>query len=79
MDLSAKEVIDKLKIVKFISEYLNIKNKLDLKKRNEIEVLKTHGDNNKILKLLKYNIQKDIFLELPKIIEWYKKNKIWKF
>ena len=49
------------------------------KKRNEIEVLKTHGDNNKILKLLKYNIQKDIFLELPKIIEWYKKNKIWKF
>ena len=49
-----------------------------MKKKNKIEVIKTHGSNKKILKLLNYKINKKIFIELPKIIDWYKKNKIWK-
>ena len=78
-NICSKKPIDTFKIVKFISKYLNTKTKLNLKKRNDIEVIKTHGDNKKILKLTNYRIKKDIFFELPKIIEWYKKNKIWKF
>jgi UDP-glucuronate 4-epimerase len=78
-NICSKKPIDTFRVVKFISEYLNETTKLDLKKRNEIEVLKTHGNNSKILKFVKYKIKKDIFLELPKIIDWYKKNKIWKF
>ena len=78
-NICSKKPIDTFRIVKFISEYLNLTTKLNLKKRNEIEVLKTHGDNSKIIKFTNYRIKKDIFFELPRIIEWYKKNKIWKF
>ena len=64
--------------MKFISNFVNIKPKLIKKKRNSIEVLKTHGDNKKILSFLKIKLKKNIFFELPKIITWYKKNQIWK-
>ena len=53
--------------------------KIIKKKRNKIEVLKTHGDNKKILNYLNIKLKKNIFIELPEIINWYKKNKIWKF
>ena len=66
------------KLVNFISNFLNIKPKLIKKNRNYIEVLKTHGDNKKILNYLKIKLNKNIFFELPRIINWYKKNQIWK-
>ena len=63
----------------FIAKFIGIKPKLTLRARNQIEVVKTHGDNRKILKFLKYKIKKNIYLELPKIIAWYKQNKIWNY
>ena len=56
----------------------NIKPIIIKKKRNSIEVLKTHGDNKKILGFLKIKLARNIFFELPAIIEWYKKKQIWK-
>ena len=78
-NICSNNPVDINKLVKFISKYLNIKPNIIKKKRNKIEVLKTHGDNKKILKFLKIKLKKNIFLELPGIIHWYKKNKIWKF
>ena len=78
-NICSKKPVDLNKLVKFISKYLNIKPNIIKKKRNKIEVLKTHGDNKKILNFLKVKLKKNIFYELPEIINWYKKNKIWKF
>ncbi len=71
--------IDINKLAIFISKILKTKPNLILKKRNKIEVIKTHGNNNKILKFLNYKIKKNIFDELPGIIDWYKRNKIWRY
>ena len=70
---------DKDKWLELNKKYSGIWPNIIKKKRNKIEVLKTHGDNKKILKFLKVKLRKNIFLELPEIINWYKKNKIWKF
>ncbi len=72
-NICSNKPIDIYKLSVFISNYLRIKSKLELKKRNTIEVIKTHGNNRKILKLLNYKIKKNIFLELPAIIDWYQK------
>ena len=77
-NICSNNPIELNKLVKFISNFVNIKPKLTKKKRNSIEVLKTHGDNKKILSFLKIKLKKNIFFELPKIITWYKKNQIWK-
>ena len=77
-NICSNNPIDLNKLVKFISNFLNIKPKIIKKKRNSIEVLKTHGDNKKILGFLKIKLRKNIFFELPTIIDWYKKNQIWK-
>ena len=77
-NICSNDPIDLNKLVKFISNFVNIKPKIIKKKRNNIEVLKTHGDNKKILSFLKIKLTKNIFFELPTIIEWYKKNQIWK-
>ncbi len=77
-NICSNNPIELNKLVKFISNFVNIKPKLIKKKRNNIEVLKTHGDNKKILSFLKIKLKKNIFFELPKIITWYKKNQIWK-
>ena len=77
-NICSDDPIDLNKLVKFISNFVNIKPKIIKKKRNSIEVLKTHGDNKKILSFLKIKLKKNIFFELPKIITWYKKNQIWK-
>jgi len=70
--------VDISKLVKYIYKKVDIKPKIINKNRNNIEVLKTHGDNKKILKFLNTKISKDIYLDLPEIIDWYKHNKIWK-
>ncbi len=69
--------IDIYKLSILISKLLKKKTNIVFKKRNKIEVLKTHGSNKKVLKLINYSIKKNIFFELPRIIEWYKKNKIY--
>ena len=77
-NICSDDPIDLNKLVKFISNFVNIKPKIIKKKRNSIEVLKTHGDNKKILGFLKIKLARNIFFELPTIIEWYKKKQIWK-
>ena len=77
-NICSNDPIDLNKLVKFISNFANIKPKIIKKKRNSIEVLKTHGDNKKILGFLKIKLTKNIFFELPTIIQWYKKKQIWK-
>ena len=78
-NICSNKPIDINKLSLFIAKFVGIKPKLSLRARNQIEVVKTHGDNRKILKFLKYKIKKNIYLELPKIITWYKQNKIWNF
>jgi len=78
-NICSNKPIDINKLAVFISRILKKKPQLIFKKRNKIEVIKTHGSNKKILKFLDYKIQKNIFYELPKIIDWYKVNKIWKY
>tara|TARA_Y100001970_G_C14220489_1_gene852371 strand:+ start:779 stop:1753 length:975 start_codon:yes stop_codon:yes gene_type:complete len=78
-NICSNKPIDIYKLSIFIAKFLDKKPKLILRARNQIEVFKTHGDNRKILKFLKYKIKKNIYLELPKIINWYKQNKIWKY
>ena len=78
-NICSNKPIDINKLSLFIAKFVGIKPKLSLQARNQIEVVKTHGDNRKILKFLKYKIKKNIYLELPKIITWYKQNKIWNF
>ena len=60
-NICSNKPIDIYKLSVFISNYLNIKSKLKFKERNTIEVIKTHGNNRKILKLLNYKIQKIFF------------------
>ena len=74
-NICSNKPIDINKLSLFIAKFVGIKPKLTLRARNQIEVVKTHGDNKKILKFLK----KNIYSELPKIINWYKQNKIWKY
>ena len=78
-NICSNNPVDLNKLVKFISKSVNIDPKIIKKNRNKIEVLKTHGDNKKILSFLKIKLKKNIFFELSEIINWYKKNQIWKF
>ena len=77
-NICSNKPIDINKLSSFIAKFLGKKPKFVFKDRNKIEVIKTHGDNKKILKFLNYKIKKNIYLELPKIINWYKQNRIWK-
>ena len=77
-NICSNQPIDINKLLLFISKVLKLRPNLSMKKRNKIEVIKTHGSNKKILKLLNYKIRKNIFEEIPKIVDWYKKNQIWK-
>ena len=78
-NICSNKPIDINNLSLFIAKYIGKKPKLIFRARNQIEVIKTHGDNRKILKFLKYKIKKNIYLELPKIINWYKQNKIWNY
>ena len=70
--------VDISKLLNVITKYTKIKTKIQKVGKNEIEVFKTHGDNLKIKKYLKLNKFKNIFYEIEKIVNWYKKEKIWK-
>jgi UDP-glucuronate 4-epimerase len=78
-NICSNKPIDIYKLSIFISKILKTKPRLIFKKRNKIEVIKTHGSNKKILNFLGYKIKKNIFKEIPEIINWYKENKIWKY
>jgi hypothetical protein len=62
-----------------MNKIIKIKNKIFKVKRNNADVLITHGDNSKIKKFLKINKFRNIFNEIREVICWYKKNKIYKY
>ena len=62
-----------------MNKIIKIKNKIFKVKKNNADVLITHGDNSKIKKFLKINKFRNIFNEIKEIIYWYKKNKIYKY
>ena len=66
-----------LKIVQKFTKYN--KTKVEMISINKADVLKTHGNNHKIKKFIKYKIFSNFDLFFNKTFEWYKKNKIYKF
>ena len=70
--INIKQLINK------INMKTKIKTKIKKIQKNNIEVLDTNGDNRKIKKYLNIKKFKNIFKEIPKIIDWYDKEKIWK-
>ena len=66
-----------LKIVQKFTKYN--KTKVEMISINKADVLKTHGNNYKIKKFIKYKKFSNFDLLFNKTFEWYKKNKIYKF
>ena len=66
-----------LKIVQKFTKYN--KTKVEMISINKADVLKTHGNNHKIKKFIKYKKFSNFDLLFNKTFEWYKKNKIYKF
>ena len=66
-----------LKIVQKFTKYN--KTKVEMISINKADVLKTHGNNHKIKKFIKYKKFSNFDLLFTKTFEWYKKNKIYKF
>ena len=70
----------------YLKKLISIINKITLKKPlvamtkfQKADVLKTHGDNKKIKKYLNYKKFTNINLGLKKTIEWFNKEKAWKY
>jgi len=66
-----------LKIVQKFTKYN--KTKVEMISINKADVLKTHGNNHKIKKFIKYKKFSNFDLFFNKTFEWYKKNKIYRF
>ncbi len=64
--ISTNTIIQKL--------FLHYKTKLKYEKANSIEMLKTHGDNKKIIKITSFNKFSDFNEKITTCIDWYKKN-----
>jgi len=71
--ISLKLLISEIKTI------LKINNKIIKNKRQNVDVLNTHGDNTKIKKYLKIKKFKNILEEIKNIIKSYKDNKIFKY
>ena len=66
-----------LKIIQKFTKYN--KTKVEMISINKADVLKTHGNNYKIKKFIKYKKFSNFDLFFNKTFEWYEKNKIYKF
>ncbi len=78
-NICSSKPIKILKLIFEISKITSITPKIVKVKKHKADVLKTHGDNKKIKKYLNIKKFKKIFDELSQIIDWYKKNKFYKF
>ena len=67
-------------ILKIVQKFTKFnKTKVEMISINKADVLKTHGNNYKIKKFIKYKKFSNFDLLFTKTFEWYKKNKIYKF
>ena len=67
-NICSNKPIDINKLSLFIAKFLRKKPKFVFKDRNKIEVIKTHGDNKKILKILIIRLKKQYLFRITKII-----------
>ena len=58
-------------LIKIIENELNLKAKIQLLESQKGDVLKTHSDNKKIVKLTKFKPKNNITLGIKKFINWY--------
>ncbi len=58
-------------LIKIIENELNLKAKIQLLENQKGDVLKTHSDNKKIVKLTKFKPKNNITLGIKKFINWY--------
>lgn len=65
-------------LISYIKNFTRKKINIIKVKKNKADVLKTHGSNRKIKKILKIKKFKNIFEELDSIIDWYRNNNIYK-
>ena len=78
LNVCSNKPINLSELIMKINKLTQINTKIIKIERNQIEVLKTHGDNKKIRNYLKLKKFKNILDEIENIIEWYKSEKIWK-
>lgn len=71
--------INILTLISDITKITSINPKIIKIKKHKADVLKTHGSNTKIKKYLDIKNFRNIFDELLTIVNWYKKNKFYKF
>jgi UDP-glucuronate 4-epimerase len=72
-NVSCGKAVKLKKYINLIEKHTNITAKKKYKKKQIGDVLKTFGDNKKILKFLNYKIKFDINIGLKKFISWFKK------
>ncbi len=76
-NICSKNTIFVKKLIKYINKVMDIKYRII--KRNPLDVYKTNGDNSKFIKKFGKIKNTNIFLILPKLIKWYKENKIYNY
>ncbi len=64
------------KIVKYFKKENDVR--VHLVNKHKADILKTHGDNSKLIKKIKFDNFTNINKEIFKIYDWYKRNKIYK-
>ena len=67
------------KLISMINKMTPKKPLVAMTKFQKADVLKTHGDNKKIKKYINYKKFTNINLGLKKTIEWFNKEKAWKY
>lgn len=77
-NLCSGNSINILDLINEIKKITKINTKIIKIKRNNADVLKTHGSNVLLKNFTKYKKFKKIFQEIGSIVEWYKLNKFYK-
>ena len=70
LNICSSKPIDLRKIINYLKN-LKIKPKIKKISLQKADILKTHGDNSKLLKYIKHNKFSDWKVSINKIIEWY--------
>ena len=67
------------KIILHLQDKVGLNLKIKNISKNKLDVLKTHGSNKKIVKLIRFNKFTKYQDVIENIFQWYKSNKIYKF
>jgi len=67
------------KIIRCIKKYTRCQPRIIEKKFQKADVLKTHGNNKKVKKIVNFRNFTTIDVGIKRTVDWYKQNKIWKY